>query len=164
MKDAFAQIWSAAASLLGAAVFLAIVWWIAKTHSRMWRLVSARYRLRHQAPVIARTMQTVVVTKRGAISPFRRNTGYCQYAGTIVAVTERGLRLSLIPMPPLNILAPALFLPFEEMALGRTSWMLWPEAFALRMTDLPEIDIILDRETVHWIRSRTSKAPFGSTN
>ena len=161
MRDAFAAIWSAAASLLGAAVFVIVIWTIAKTYSHMWRLVSARYRMRRKTPVLARKLETVVVVHRGALRPFAGDARYRQYAGTILAVTERGLRLSLIPIPPLNILAPALFLPFDEMALERTDWALWTEPFALRMRNLPDIDIILGRDTVQWIRSRTGEPPFG---
>ena len=160
MRDAFAGIWSAAASLLGVAVFAIIIWAITKSHFHMWRLASTRYQMRKEAPALGRKLETIVITHR-ASGPFEGDARYRQYAGTIVAVTGRGLRLSLIPIPPLNIMAPALFLPFDEMAIERTSWALWTEPFALRMTNLPDIDIILGRDTVQWIRSRTSEPPFG---
>ena len=47
------------------------------------------------------------------------------------------------------------------MALERTSWALWPEPYALRMTNLSDIDIILSHDAVQWIRSETNAQPFG---
>ncbi len=160
MKDTFDRIWSAGASLLGVAVFLIVIWAIARSHSHMWRRVSARYQMRKEWPAVARKLETIVVTQRGALKPLDGDASYRQYAGTIVTVTEAGLRLSLLPIPPLNVMAPALFLPFDEMALERTSWALWQEPFALRMRNLPDVDIILARDAVEWVRLRTGKSPF----
>ena len=161
MKQAFSAIWSAASALVGVAVFLVLMWGIARAHSRRWRLVAERYSAKARAPIIARKLETIVVTRRGRLSPISGTPDYRQYAGAIIAVTEGGLRLSLIPIPPLNVMSPALFLPFEEMELAQTVWALWPDPFALRMTKLPDIDIIVARDAVQWIRSHTISPPFG---
>lgn len=112
-------------------------------------------------PAIARKLETIVVAHRGKLRPFDGNADYRQYSGAIIEVTDGGLRLSLTPIPPLNIMSPALFLPFEEMELAQTVWALWPDPFALRMTKLPDIDIVVARDTVQWIRSQTDRPPFG---
>ena len=161
MRQTFEEIWSGVASLLGLAVFVVVMWMIAKTHARMWRRVSTRYGEREKLPSVAAKLETIVIAQRGALKPFDANAQYTTYAGTILSVAESGLRLSLVPIPPLNLMAPALFLPFDEMTLDRTSWALWPDPFAVRMKHLPDIDIILGRKTVEWIRSRTDRSPFG---
>lgn len=162
MRETFEEIWSGAASLIGLAIFVVVMWMIAKSHARMWRRVSARYGERERFPSVATKLESIVVAQRGALKPFDANAQYRQYAGTILSVAKSGLRLSLVPIPPLNIMAPALFLPFDEMTLHRTNWALWSEPFAIGMKGLHDIDIILGRETVAWIRSRTDRPPFGS--
>jgi len=162
VRNAFEGIWSAAATMLGIAVFAIIIWMIARSHAHMWRRVSARYgRRKIRSSSDAKRLETIVVAQRGPLRVFNETTQYRQYAGTILSVAEGGLRLSLIPIPPLNILTPPLFLPFTEMALERTSWALWPEPYALRMANLPDIDIILSRDAVQWIRSEIDARPFG---
>lgn len=162
MRNAFEGIWSAVATMLGIAVFVILIWMIAKSHAYMWGRVSARYgRRKIRSPSRAKRLETIVVAERGALRPFDGNTQFRQYAGTIMSVADGGLQLSLIPIPPLNIATRSLFLPFGEMALERTSWALWPEPYALRMTNLPDIDIILSRDAVQWIRSETDARPFG---
>ncbi len=160
MKEMLSAIWHAAASLLGVAIFAAIMWWVVKAHSRMWRLVAERYSGVGRGPAIARKLETIVVTRRGALgSIVTGNANYRHYPGTVMTVTQQGLQLSQVP--PLNVHCPWLILPFDQMELARTSWALWPEPFAIRMTNLPDIDIILGRDTVRWIRSKTDQRPFG---
>jgi hypothetical protein len=148
--------------VFGIAVFVVIIWMIAKSHAYMWGRVSARYgRPKIRPSSRAKRLETIVVAQRGALRPFDGNAQSRQYGGTIISVADGGLQLSQIPIPPLNILTRSLFLPFTEMALERTSWALWPEPYALRMTDLPDIDIILSRDAVQWIRLETDAPPFG---
>ena len=159
MGHAFEGVWTVAASLLGLAVFFALMWAIARVHAFMWRRVSAQYVRRGNARSSSTKLETIVIAQRGVLSPF--NGQVRQYAGTLLSASDHGLSLSLIPMPPLNILAPPIFLPFDEMTLASTNWALWPEPFAIRMKRLPEIDIIIGRETVAWIRGRADRPPFG---
>ncbi len=161
MREIFSAIWQAAASLLGVAVFVAIMWWVVQAHSRMWRLAADRYSGLGRGPVIARKLETIVVTRRGALGTMETgNANFRRYPGTMMTVTRQGLQLSQVP--PLNVNCPRLFLPFDQMSLERTIWALWSEPFAIRMTNLPDIDIILDRDTVRWLKSQTDQPPFGS--
>lgn len=160
MRETFSAIWQAGASLFGLAVFVAIMWWVVKAHSRMWRLVADRYSGLAGGPAIARKLETIVITRRGDLgSMVSGNANFRQYAGTVMTVTRQGLQLSLVP--PLNVMCPPLLLPFDQMSLERTSWALWPEPYAIRMTSLPDIDIIIGRDTVRWLRAQTDRAPFG---
>jgi hypothetical protein len=160
LREAFSNLWQAIATFIGAAVFVALMWWVARAHSRMWRFVSACYAGRAApAPIAVRTIDTIVIAARGSVGPlYTGNTAYRAYAGAKIAVYEDGLALSLIP--PFNIMCPPIHLPFGEMDLERTDWALWPEPFAIRMKRLPEIDIILGRDTVQWLRARTDRPPF----
>ena len=159
MGNAFKELWSIAASVLGLAVFIAMMWAVARAHAVMWRRVSARYSRGRRFPASPAKLETIVIAQHGALQPF--NPQARQYAGTLLSVSDNGLCLKLIPIPPLNVLAPPLYLPFDEMTVARTTWALWPEPFAVRMSGLPEIDIILARESVAWIRGRTARRPFG---
>ncbi|MEA1071641.1 hypothetical protein [Sphingomonas sp. LY160] len=159
MSDAFDRIWSAAAGVIGIAVFLAVMWAVARTYSVMWQRVSRPYRRVRKTGTGTTKLETIVVAQRGTLRPF--NAQARQYAGTLLSVSNSGLSLSLIPIPPLNLFAPPIFLPFDEMTLVGTSWALWPEPFAIRMKRLPNVDIILARDTVSWIRAQTQQPPFG---
>ena len=160
MREALSNLWQAIATLIGAAVFVALMWWIARAHSRMWRFVSARYAGRTASALIAtRRMDTIIIAARGSTGPlYTGNIAYRSYPGVNITVGEDGLALSLIA--PFNVMCPPIHLPFDEMDLVRTDWALWPEPFAIRMKRLPEIDIILARDTVLWLRDRTGRPPF----
>ena len=161
MSEPFSTLWDAASALLGVAVFVLVIGWVARTHARMWRLVAARYAGAGPEAASARKLDTIVVTRRGRSGEAFTVADFRQYPGTIIALTPTGLRLTAIPIPPLNLMCPALLLPFDELALVRTSWALWPEPFALRMRRLPDIEIILARDTVQWLRTHTDQGPFG---
>ena len=47
------------------------------------------------------------------------------------------------------------------MELQSTYWALWPDPLAIRMRNLPDLDIILAHDTVEWIRDRIKAPPFG---
>ena len=79
----------------------------------------------------------------------------------MIAIHEEGLAISLVPIPPLNIMTPPLFLPFDDMRVEQTEWALWPEPFALRMASAPDLDVIVDRGVVRWIREHIARPPFG---
>ena len=160
MREAFSNLWQAIATVIGAAVFVVLIWWLVKAHSRMWRFVSASYAGRAgSAPIATRPMDTIIIAARGSAGPlYTGNTAYRAYAGVKIAVYEDGLALSLIP--PFNVMCPPIYLPFDEMDLERTDWALWPEPYAIRMNCLHEIDIILARDTVQWLLTRTQRPPF----
>ena len=148
--------------MLGISVLVILIWMFARSHAYMWGRVSARYGRRNiRSSFDAKRLETIVVAQRGALRPFDRKIQFRQYAGTIISVADGGLQLSLTPISPLSIVTRSLFLPFGEMALEQTSWALWPEPYALRMINLPDVDIILGRDAVQWIRSETDAPPFG---
>ena len=160
MREIFSGIWQAASTLLGGLVFAAVMWWLAKAHSRLWRTVSADYPKRSNSSTIARRpLDTIVITRRGTSGPvLTGNVDYRQYAGALIRVHDSSLSVSLLL--PFNIFCAPIELPFDEMELRPTVWALWPEPFAVRMRRLPELDLVLARDTVQWIRARTDKAPF----
>lgn len=160
MRKLFSEPWNLASVALGAAVFFVLIWWLARVHSHMWRLASARYAGRATSARIAtKAIDTIVITARGSSGPlYTGNMAYRVYPGVKITIHEDGLALSLIP--PLNIMCPPMYLPFDEMHLEQTYWALWPEPFAIRMQALSDVDIILGRDTVQWLRSGTDRSPF----
>lgn len=160
MKEFFSKIWLFGSSLIGLGIFAALMWHFARAHSHMWRLAAARYAGSPRSPKIASKIETAVITTRGATGGlYTGNLRYRVYPGLLVAILEDGLALSLLP--PFNIMCPALFLPFDEMQLKETDWALWPNPFAIRMTRTPDLDIVVDRRVVGWIREHVDRAPFG---
>ena len=160
MKRAFEALWYAATWAVAVAIILFIIRFALRSHSHMWRLVSASYGGKLASEAIARKLETIVIATRGlrTPNPFGK-IGYRNHTGLILEVHDNGLALALVP--PFNIMCPRLFLPFDEMELKQTDWALWPEPFAVRMRRLPEIDIILGRDAVRWIRGHTTRPPFG---
>jgi hypothetical protein len=146
--------------LAALAIFVGLMWWFAKAHSHMWRLVAARYRGNPPSAAIARKLEVTVIAARSLRIPDPlHNPAHRHYPGLILAVHDEGLALSLVP--PFNIMCSRLFLPFDEMDLKQTDWALWPDPFAIRMRRLPDIDIIIGRDTVRWLRQIVERAPFG---
>ena len=159
MKSFFSSLWAAAALLIGAAVFLALMLWVARSHSRMWRRLAASYAGPRREGAIATRLETFVIADRGAGAP----RAYRQYSGVQLALFLDGISAWAIPIPPLNVGCPPLFLPFAEMAVAQTDWMLWTDPAALRMRRSPEIDLIISRDTLRWIRGHIDASPFGPT-
>ena len=158
MKKAFETAWNAATPTVAAAIVIFILWFAARSHARMWQLALPRYSRKATSTAIGRKLEAIVIAARGMDMPIPvRN--WRNYP-VMLAVHEDGISLSL--MPPLNPLCSPLFLPFDEMALERTDWALWPEPFALRMRRLSDTDIIIGRDTVRWIREHIDREPFGS--
>lgn len=139
-------------TLLGAAVFVALMIGIARSHSLLWRKVSACY---------GRPIATSIATRFGTVVLAPMSGIYRHHSGTFIGVSPEGLSFSVIPIPPLNTFCPPFFLPFEDMRLEPTSWGLWPGPFAIRTSRLPGLDIILGRDTVEWLRQQRSLGPFG---
>lgn len=137
-----------------------ILWFALQLHAHMWRRVAERYRGTAPSTGIARKLEVMVIAERGLgmPSPFQSKS-FRKYPGLVLAIHDEGLELSLIP--PINILCPPLFLPFDEMELEQTDWALWPEPFAIRMRQLPDVDIIIGRETVRWLREYADPSVFG---
>ena len=91
-----------------------------------------------------------------------RPSTYRQYAGLRLALHPHGISACLIPIPPLNLGCRPLFLPFDEMTVAPTDWMLWPDPIALQMRRAADLDIILGRDTLRWIREHVDRPPFAS--
>lgn len=159
MRELFGRLWMLGWYLAALAIFVGLMWWFAKAHSHMWRLVAAQHAGRKQSPSNARKLESIVITRRGAMGGlYAGNAAYRVYPGVSMQIHDTGLALSLLP--PLNVMCSPLFLPFEEMELMQTYWALWPEPFAIRMRQLPDVDIILGRDTVRWIREHVDTSPF----
>lgn len=159
MKELLGRIWMFGWYLVALAIFAGLMWFVVKAHSRMWRLAAARYSGRSGSPVQARKLESIVITRRGASGGlYTGNAAYRVYPA-MIAIHDFGLALSQVP--PFNVMCPALFLPFDEMEVKSTDWALWRDPFAIRMRQSPDIDIILDREAVRWIREHIDRAPFG---
>ena len=156
MKNFFSSLWAAASMLIGAAVFLALMLWVARNHSRMWRRLAADYAGPRREGRLATRLETFVIADRGAGAP----RDYRQYSGVKLALFPDGISAWAIPIPPLNVGCPPLFLPFAEMAVAQTDWMLWSDPAALRMRRSPEIDLIISRDTLRWIREHIDASPF----
>ena len=150
--------WQAASVALGLLVFVAVMWWAAKSHAHLWRLALRKYPERRAWRADAKRLETFVIAHRGALGPSPHGE-YRRYSGAILGVHDRGLSLSLVP--PFNLLCPLIELPFDEMELQSTYWALWPDPLAIRMRNLPDLDIILGHDTVEWIRDRTKAPRFG---
>ena len=156
MRDDFSAIWSFLAALIGLAVFLALMWWIARANAYWWRKVSYYAGKRTSPPIGRKIPETLVITGRPKSNA---PAGYRQYAGAILALHKDGLALDQIP--PFNVYCPSLFLPFADMEIRETDWMLWPDACAIRMRGCPDADIIVARRVIAWIRQRIDASPFG---
>ena len=139
-------------SVFGAAVFLALMLWVARSHAHMWRRLASRYAGPRRKGAIATKLELFVIAERPPGEPF----AYRQYAGLRLALHPDGISAWLIPIPPLNLGCPPLFLPFAEMSVANTDWMLWDAPVALRMKRAPELDIIIGRGTLGWIREHVS--------
>lgn len=160
MRKTFEAIWSSATLAFAVALVAFILWSALRAHAHMWRQVAARYRGKPSSTSIALKLEVAVFAARGLRGPDAfRNSEYRHYAGLFISVHDQGLALSLVP--PFNIMCPALFLPFDHMELKQTDWALWRDPFAIRMRQLPHIDIIIGRETVRWLREYVDKTPFG---
>lgn len=157
MREFFSTLWSAAAALIGIAVFVGLMVWVARNHSFMWRRLAARYAGARRHGAIATKLEVWVIAERGSGKP----SAYRQYAGLRLALHPDGISAWVIPIPPLNVGCPPLFLPFAEMTIADTDWMLWRDPAALRMRRAPELDIIIGRDTLRWIREHVDAPPFG---
>jgi hypothetical protein len=163
MKAFFSELWNLASAALGAAVFLGLMWHLARAHSFQWRIVSKAYSGRATTSLLARKVpETIVITERGARGPLAPGgAGWRNYPGVRIAVHEDGLALSLVP--PFNIMCPPLFLPFVDMEVGSTWWGLWPDPLAIRMKRAPKVDMIVAQDTVRWLRDHYEHGPFRRT-
>ena len=157
MQDFFSGLWSAAAAWIGMAVFLGLMLWVARTHSTMWRRLAERYAGPRRQGAIATKLELWVIAERGLGDPL----AFRQYSGLRLALHADGISAWLIPIPPLNLGCPPLFLPFAEMEVADTDWMLWTDPVALRMRRAPALDIVIGRDTLRWIREHIDAPPFG---
>lgn len=160
MHDAFSSMFHAINLAIGLAVFLGLMWWIAKANSHWWRAVGTRYRGTSRGRRLARkTPETLVITARGKTGGLvKGNVGFRVYGASRIAIHEDGLVLTQIP--PFNVMCAPLFLPFGEMDLTETDWG-FNRAYAFRMDGLSDIDIIVYPRVVRWIRGEIDEAPFG---
>ena len=156
MREFFSALWSAAASLIGMAVFLGLMLWAARSHSTMWRRLAARYAGPRRKRAVATKLETWVIAERGLEGPL----AFRQYAGLQLALHVDGISAWLVAIPPLNLACRPLFLPFAEMDVADTDWMLWTDPAALRMRRTPALDIVIGRDTLRWIREHIDVPPF----
>ena len=148
--------WTIAALAIAAFV----LWYALQLHAHMWRQVAARYRGKPSSTATARKLEVAVIAQRDIRLPNPQlNPRFRNYPGLLMAIHDEGLEFSLIA--PFSLMCPPLFFPFDEMELKQTYWALWPEPFAIRMRRLPDVDIIVGRDTVRWIREHIDRAPFG---
>ncbi|MDP9421253.1 MAG: hypothetical protein M3Q19_00180 [Pseudomonadota bacterium] len=160
MRAFFSTLWQLASTALGAALFLGLMWYIARIHSWQWRIAARSYAGRPGSrPIATKGPETIVMTGRGETKASPGGIGYRVHVGVRIAVHADGLALSLIP--PFSIMCPQLFLPYEEMEVAPTWWALWPDPFAIRMKRAPELDIILAQDLAQWLRVHSEYGPFG---
>lgn len=160
MRAFFSTLWQLASTALGIAVFLGLIWYVARVHSFQWRIAAKGYAGRPGSPPIAtKAPESIVMTGRGRTKLSRGDIGFRVHHGVRIAVHDQGLALSLIP--PLSIMCPPLFLPYEEMKVEPTWWALWPNPVAIRMKRAAEVDIILAQDTARWLRDHSEHGPFG---
>jgi hypothetical protein len=160
LRILFEAVWSAVTIGLALVLVVFILWFAVRLHAHMWRRVAARYRGTPASAAVARKLETMVIAARDMRTPDRLGSGaYRQYPALMLAAHAEGLALSLVP--PFNIMCPPLFLRFDEMELKQTEWALWPDPFVLRMRALPDVDIIVGRDTVRWLREYVDRSPFG---
>ena len=157
MNDFFSDLWTAAAVVVGAAVFFGLMLWVARSHSAMWRRLAAPYAAPRRRGALATKLEVWVIAERGSGNPL----AYRQYAGLKLALHGDGISAWLIPIPPLSVGCRPLFLPFAEMELADTDWMLWTDPVAMRMRRAPGLDIVIGRDTLRWIREHIDAPPFG---
>ena len=157
MKDFFSELWIAAAALVGAALFVGLMLWLARSHSAMWRRLAAIHAAPRRRGAIATKLEVWVIAERRSGSP----RAYRQYAGLKLALHPDGISAWLIPIPPLNLGCRPLFLPFAGMEVANTDWMLWTDPVALRMRRAPALDVIIGRNTLRWIREHVDAPTFG---
>ena len=131
--------------------------WVARTHSNMWRRLADRYAGSLRQGAVATKLDVWVIAERGVEDPL----AFRQYAGLRLALHPDGISAWLVAIPPLNLGCRSLFLPFAEMEVADTDWMLWTDPVALRMRRAPALDIVIGRDTLHWIREYIDAPPFG---
>ena len=154
------RIWMFGWHLVALAIFLGLMWFVARAHSHMWRQAAARYSRRNRLQSRARKLDSIVIAKRGASGGLPFGTADFRVYPIMIGIHDTGLSMSVIP--PLNlVMCPPLFLSFDEMKLEETTWALWPSPYAIRMRQSPDFDIIVGRDTVRWVREYTDRAPFG---
>ena len=154
MKEFFGKLWMFAVDMVAIAIFVALVWFFARAHSHMWRKLAGRYSGPRRSDALSTKLEAFVITDR---PPAGRN--FRNYGGLMMAIHQDGLSAWMIP--PLNIMTKALFLPFNEMKLAETDWGLWDKAYAIRMSGAPDLDIVITKRTLDWIRAHIDAPPFG---
>ena len=153
MNSLFSTIWLNASSLLGATVFLGLMWWIAKAHSQLWLRASQAYSGHMPTPPNpCKGLDRIVISGRATRPRLSAKAGYRAYPVGI-AIHDSGIAVSAIS--PFNVMCPPIRLPFDEMEVSPTWWGQWREPVAVRMKQAPDVDIILARDTVRWLREHT---------
>jgi hypothetical protein len=151
-------------SLLGTGVFAGLVIWGTLNHSYLWRRVAAAYPKPDALPEArGKILESIIITKRpepalesndivkrpGPTLGQKVALPYRLYAGVKLSVVDGGLLLS--SLLPFNIVHSPIYLPFAEMTISPTWWAMWPEPAAIRMTLLPDTDIILGQKAAQWL-------------
>ena len=158
MRELFGRLWMFWWQIAALALVVGLMWFFANAHLSMWRLASARYAAKPRSARIASKLETAVIAARGSLRPNPLGAPYRRYP-IMLEIHDDGLALAVVP--PFHLMCPPLFLPFDEMEVQRTDWALWSEPFAIRMRRLPDLDIIIGRDTVRWLRDYIDRSPFG---
>jgi hypothetical protein len=137
--------------LIGASVFVGLMYFATKSYALRWRLMAGRYGSSTGSSVLARkTPETIVITKSGANgSVIAGNFSYTLYSWSSLQVHENGLGFSTIF--PVSLICPPFFLPFNQMKLEAAKWDLWSKPIAITMNGLPEHVVIFHGNTIEWI-------------
>ncbi|MEZ6068354.1 MAG: hypothetical protein R3B90_22160 [Planctomycetaceae bacterium] len=118
-------------------------------HASRWNLLARVYAGDTAWQGERRSFQTALLRTHSLI--------YSSYKGIVqVEANETGIVLSLIW--PFSLFHPKLFLPVEEIQLEPTSWYLNSRSYALTMSEVPEVEMVLDEEIVKWMGAKTGRS------
>lgn len=160
MREFAQQFASLVNTLIGLAVFLAIMVWAAKIRSSRWRAVAAKYGGRGQGEPLGRLLlETLTFADRGTFTPMYGGKFDSRYMSVRITMVADGLQMDAIPL--FNILRRPLFLPFAEMGPLTHEEGTFATVFALKMRRLDDMDLIIRKQVVDFVRQRTDVPPFG---
>ena len=160
MKDFAQRLADLIIPLIGAAVFLAIIYWAAEVRSSRWRAVEARYGGTGRGEPLGRLLlETLAFADRGSLGATYGGRFDSRYMSVRVTLYADGLQFDAVP--PFNILRRPFFLPFADMAPLRSDGHSGAPVFALRMKRLADTDLLVRKQVVAFVRARTDVPPFG---
>lgn len=137
-------------TLLGACVFVAVLYRMWTGHARRWHILAAEY---SGGPVDAigdaLQLQSVILTGSGI--------AFSSYRG-IVTIANDGNGLWLKLLPPFSAFHPPLFLPYSELQIKASSWYLNNSSYKLMLPRVGDIGIIIDGDLANWLIARAPQS------